>query len=112
MSKTLAVLPADDKLNPVNPDGHWAYEPGQVIYVMQNTENFRFRAVTSWGHLGKDMEVGQTVLLRHDQTGKRLGASGWHHIVAIIDCATNVRYMLPTMSARQLNVRLPHAVVK
>jgi hypothetical protein len=92
----LHILQTGTRMNPLNPRRSVFFEPGLVAYVARDA--FRrdgihsLKIITSWGHLGKDFELGRMVQLIADQTGKTLGHG---EIIAIVDLTTMARYLHP-----------------
>lgn len=109
MTNILHVLNTDTKMSPLRPFENQYAEHGLVAYVLSHIHSGNKRIVTSWGHLGADVGIGQTVLLVGDQSGRRIGE---HRVVAIIDFSTGVRYKAKTTEWRNLNAKLKHYVVK
>lgn len=104
--KTLHILPTQTKMNPHAPKENPFFEPGLVLYVVRKDRG-GYAAVTSWGHLGRDYEVGCLVELRHDQTCKRID---FGMIMMIVDFSTGTRYTHPLGVMHPLNLK--HYVVK
>lgn len=105
----LAVLKTDTRMTPINVWCNQFAEKGLVAYLVTNVVNGKVKMVTSWGHLGEGMEIGDTVTLVGDQSGRNLGR---HLIVGIIDLSTDVRYIAKNTSWDAFKRSYPHYVVK
>jgi hypothetical protein len=89
----LHILQTGTRMNPLKPRENPFYETGLVAYVVRDANRVGLHAlkiITSWGHLGGDYEIGKTVRLIADQTGKSLGSA---EVIAIIDLTTMTRYL-------------------
>lgn len=105
----LAVLKTDTRMAPSNVWTNEFAESGLVAYLVTHVVTGKVKMVTSWGHLGEGMEIGDSVTLVGDQSGRNLGR---HFIVGIIDLSTNVKYIDPKTSWDAFKRSYPHYVVK
>lgn len=67
---TLHLLPTQTKMDPTAPEDATYFADDLVGYVMR-TERGTLRLATSAGR--GDLDLGDTRLVRHDQTGRSLG---------------------------------------
>lgn len=105
----LAVLKTDTRMSPTNVWANKFAEKGLVAYLVTHSMSGKVKMITSWGHLGEGMEIGDMLTLVGDQSGRILGT---HIIVGIIDMMTNVKYIDPHTSWDAFKRSYPHYVVK
>jgi hypothetical protein len=109
MNATLVVSRTSTKMSLKNPFANPYANPGLIAYVMVHVHSGNRRIVTSWGHLGPECEVGSTVALVGDQTGRRIGP---HYIAAIMDLSTGVKHKAKAYDWREFRAKMDHYVVK
>jgi hypothetical protein len=105
----IAILKTNTRMSPKNVGANEFFQSGLVAYVMRSRYNGVVRMVTSWGHLGEGMEIGDMVTLVGDQTGRNIGV---HEIMGIIDFTTMVKYIKPGYTWHAFKKSYPHYVVK
>lgn len=105
----IAILKTDTRMSPNDPKASEFFEPGLVAYMVTNVVNGKVKMVTSWGHLGEGMEIGDTVTFVGDQSGRSLGR---HIIVGIIDFKTGARHIAKNSTWDAFKKSYPHYVVK
>jgi hypothetical protein len=107
----LHILQTGTWMNPLKPRENPFYESGLVLYVARSVYTHgSLKAITSWGHLGGDYEIGRVVKLIADQTGRSLGPV---EIVAIVDLTTMVRHLIKGLTYwHDLDRDIKHYVVK
>jgi hypothetical protein len=89
----LHILQTGTPMNPLCPRKSEFFEPGLVAYVVRDDYKghlHSLKIITSYGHLGEDMEIGKAVQLIADQTGKSLRRA---EVIAIVDFTTMTRYI-------------------
>lgn len=98
------VLPTGEKINPANPAGATYYDKDQtafVLFKMDDDRVFPTRVVTTFGGPGGH-RIGDTWVIRHDQTNAYLGT---YQVVGIHDFGVSVEGWVPDR-------KISHAVFK
>lgn len=87
---SLAILNSGTRMSAYTPKTNEYAEPGMFAYLMVPTKRIKgqTKMVTSHGHL-EPMQVGDSVTLVGDQSGRLLGL---HIVYAIVDLTTGVTH--------------------
>jgi hypothetical protein len=97
-----ALLPTGTKMNPMDPKDATYYDEGQVAYVVES-EDGKFKVLTSFGSLGSDWAVGRCHEIHHDQTFRNFG----------FFTVTGIRnYKTSEVTGEVPSKKLPHWVFK
>src|SRR4051812_17762069 len=76
-SRSAALLPTGQTINPANPDKATYFDVGQTAIVVDINEEFggkpKLRVLTTFGGAGS-WAIGTRHGIHHDQTGRYLGA--------------------------------------